>query len=746
MTKSVIGQGIARVEGESKVTGKCVYSADVLRADALWAGFLRSPYPHARILNIDASRALRLPGVKAVVTGRDVSPRLIGCALQDEPVLAQDRVRYIGEKVAGVAAIDKDVVEEALALIEVEYEELPAVFDPLEAMKPEAPLLHPDYATYKGPNKEPSLKNARSVERGKKGNIEEGFAESDEIFENSFRTHMVHQAYLEPRAGVVEIDHQGRVAVWHCHQAPFLVRKWLADHADIPEEMIVVHPVSTGGSFGGKLGYEDIGCLYYLARAAARPVKFVESYTEELLDGQPRHAAVITLRTGVKKDGRLWAWQGKIFYNGGAYGARTPRNGMNGTMLLAGAYRTPHTRMEGYVVYTNQVPCGFFRAPGELQTLFAVESHMDMMAEALGLDPLEFRLLNVLKEGDSKPTGEPMRDPRGLEVLEEVAKISGWRKARDRRAKSGSPILTGRGIALGDRHIGTGESSAELFLESDGSLRLATAVRDVGVGAYTMHRMVTAETLGVEAETVRIDIAGTDTGAYDEGVRGQRGTYVEGQAVLRAAQSLIKVLRQEASAFWKVPVEQIHWEKGRAVLQGTKKVLHLHDLARHSNGPLKGYGHCKGSRPDTYAFQALVAEVEVERETGQVKVRQLYFAVDATKIINPVIYQGQIDGAVTQGLGFSLIEKLAVEDGRVTTLSLGDYKIPNIQDVPPLTTSRVQALEGPGPFGAKAVAESGIGIVAPAIANAIYNATGLRTKELPITAEKVLEGLVKGES
>lgn len=746
MKDSVIGQGIPRVEGESKVTGKCLYSADVSRADVLWAGFLRSPYPHARILNIDTSRARQLPGVKAIVTGKDVSPRLIGCALQDEPLLAQDRVRYIGEKVAGVAAIDKDVVEEALGLIEVEYEELAAVFDPLEAMKPEAPLLHPDYANYKGPNKVPSLKNARSVERGSKGNIEEGFAESDEIFENSFRTHMVHQAFIEPRAGLIDIDQQGRVAVWHCHQAPFLVRKWLADHADIPEEMVVVHPVSTGGSFGGKLGYEDVGCLYYLARAAGRPVKFVESYTEELLDGQPRHAAVITLRTGVKKDGRLWAWDGKIYYNGGAYGARTPRNGMNGTLLLAGAYRTPHTRMEGYVVYTNQVPCGFFRAPGELQTLFAVESHMDMMAEALGLDPLEFRLPNVLRQGDTKPTGEPLRDPRGVEVLEEVAKISGWRKARRRQAKGGPTILTGRGMALGDRHIGTGESSAELFLEPDGSLRLATAVRDVGVGAHTMHRMVTAEALGVGPESVRIDIAGTDTGAYDEGVRGQRGTYVEGQAVLRTAQSLIELLRQEAAAFWKVPVEQIRWEKGRARLGGTKKVLQLLDLARLSNGPLKGYGHCKGARPDTYAFQALVAEVEVERETGQVRVQQLYFVVDATKVINPIIYQGQIDGAVTQGLGFSLIEKLAVEDGRVMTLSLGDYKIPTICDVPPLITSRVQAQEGPGPFGAKAVAESGIGIVAPAIANAIYDATGVRIKEMPITAEKVLKGLVKAES
>ena len=271
-TKSALGQSIPRVEGLSKVTGSCIYAADVARPNALWGGFLRSPFPHARIVSIDASRARKLSGVKAVITGNDVSPRREGCALEDKPVLARERVLYIGEKVVGVAAVDKDTVEEALALIEVEYEELSAVFEPIEALKPDAPILHPDYATYKGPKKclDPALVNVHSVERSLKGDIERGFAESDEIFENSFRTHRVHQAFLEPRAGVVEIDKQGRVSIWHCHQAPFLVRRWLSVHSGLPEAMIVVEPVFTGGSFGGKLDYEDILCLYYLARASGR--------------------------------------------------------------------------------------------------------------------------------------------------------------------------------------------------------------------------------------------------------------------------------------------------------------------------------------------------------------------------------------------------------------------------------------------------------------------------------------------
>jgi len=237
-----------------------------------------------------------------------------------------------------------------------------------------------------------------------------------------------------------------------------------------------VHPVSIGGSFGGKIDYEDVLCTYYLARAAGRPVKFVESYSEELLDGQPRHAAEIVLRTGVKRDGQLCAWNGKAFYNGGAYGARNSRNALNGTFLLAGSYRTPHVRMEGYIIYTNQVPAGYFRAPGEVQTLFAVESHMDMMAEALGLDPLEFRQRNALREGDTKPNGEPLREPHGLDVLNQVARDSGWKKSKSKVSKGQANASIGRGLSLGDRHIGTGESTVELFLEPGGSLRLVTSV------------------------------------------------------------------------------------------------------------------------------------------------------------------------------------------------------------------------------------------------------------------------------
>lgn len=741
MKQSVIGRALPRVEGASKVSGLSAYAADIHRPGVLRGGFLHSPYAHARILHIDASRAQRLPGVQAVVTGKEIGPRLYGVGVEDKPVIAVDRVRYIGEKVAGVVAIDKDTLEEALGLIEVEYEELPAVFEPLEAIKPDAPLLHPDYPAYRGPNKceDPRLKNVQGIQRAGKGNIEEGFAQADEIFENSFRTHMVHQAFIEPRACVIEIDPGGRVGVWTSNQSNFRVRKALAAYAGIPEESIIVHPVSVGGSFGGKIDYEEVLATYRLARAAAKPVKFVETYTEELMDGQPRHPSIIVLRTGVKRDGILSAWHGKVYYNGGAYSARNSRNALNGTYLLAGSYRTPHVLMEGYLIYTNQVPTGYFRAPGEVQTLFAVESHLDMMAEALGFDPLEFRLRNAMREGDTKPNGELIREPHTLDVLNEAAKLSGWKRPRPRASRPN--VAAGRGFALGDRHIGAGESNIELSVETDGSLRLATSVCDVGVGTYTMHTQVTAEVLGIDPKLIRIDARGTD-GPYDEGVRAQRGTHIEGQAVLSAATALVDRLRKEAASHWKVGVEQVRWENGQARLSGLRRSLSLKEIARLCpSGSLTALGHFKGERPEVYAFQAMVAEVEVDRETGEVKLSHLYYAVDATKIINPVTYHGQIQGSVMQGIGFSLIENLATEDGRVIALSLGDYKIPNIRDIPALTVSTVKANEGPGPFGTKAVAESGIGVVTPAIANAVYNATGVRIHELPITAEKILRGL-----
>jgi CO/xanthine dehydrogenase Mo-binding subunit len=452
---------------------------------------------------------------------------------------------------------------------------------------------------------------------------------------------------------------------------------------------------------------------------------------------------VVQLRTGVKKDGRLWAWEGKTFFNGGAYGAYKPNPvaSMSGAFMSAGSYNIPHTLLEGYCVYTNQVPGGYFRAPGETQTLFAVESHIDMIAEAMGIDPLDFRLRNVIKQGDTRSTGESVTDPYGREVLQRARKISGWGKRL--RAKAAKGKMLGRGISFGDRHVGHGDSSFELVLENDGTLRLLSGVGDQGAGAYTMHRQVVAELLSVDLNSIRVEVGNTSNAPYDEGIKGARGTHIEGQAVMRTTHSLIEALRSVAASQWGTTAEKVSWARGSAWFRenGKARRLGLKELAALSDKPLKGFGEYVGHKPSVYSFQALVADVAVDEESGEVRLTQLYFVYDPGTIINPLIHQGHIEGGIVQGLGYALTEELKLDDGRITTVTLGDYKLPNIADNVPLKTSSIQSKVGPGPFGAKSVAEAGISIVAPAVANAVYNATGVRITELPITAEKVLRGL-----
>jgi len=737
MAGTIIGQPLPRVEAAAKVSGQCQYAADVVRPGTLWGKVLRSPVPHAAILSVDVERARRLAGVKAVITAGDMNPKLVGATLKDMPLLARDRVRYVGEEIAAVAAVDRDVAEEAIGVIDVEYETLPAVYDPLEAISPDAPLLHAGYADYEGPpTKAPDLRNVQTLVRARKGNIERGFAEADHIFENTFRTQLVHQGYIEPYACTVEVDAAGRVAIWVANQAMFKLRRVLAAYLELPVEDITIHPSNMGGSFGAKDFLTHVPAAYYLSRATGKPVKFVKSYTEELMAASPRHPAVIRLRTGVMKDGTLRAWEGQTYYNGGAYGAYkpNPQGSMSGAYMVAGSYNIPHTLLEGYCVYTNQVPGGYFRAPGETQTLFAVENHMDMIAHELRMDPLEFRLCNALKDGDTRSTGEPLRDARGVEVLRRAAEISGWGDLREPAAGR----VPGRGVAFGDRHVGHGESSFELRLERNGALRLLSGVGDQGVGAYVMHRQVVAETFGVDPDDVLIEVRDTSSAPYDQGIKGARGMHIEGQAILETSRALQERLCALAAGYWKTGPEGVSWNDGAVIHKGSPdKRLSLEELAKLSEELITGYGRFVGHKPDVYSFQAVVADVEVDKDTGAVAVDRLYFVYDVANIINPLIHQGQIDGGVVQGLGYALMEEIVLDDGKPMTVSLGDYKLPNVRDLPPLTTSLVQASEGPGPFGTKAVAEAGISIIAPAIVNAVYDATGARITELPVTAEKV---------
>jgi len=712
----IVGQPIGRLDGAEKVSGAALYSADVTLPGLVWGKALRSPLPHARILRLDTSRARALPGVLAVLTARDLPDILVGRRMFDMPLLARDRVRFIGERVAVVAALDPDLAEEALALIEVEYEDLPAVFDPIEALEPGAPLVHENPGAYEGAPPERPHANVQSVLRFKLGDVEAGFREADHIFEHTFRTQLAHHGYLEPHAGVVAIDEDDRVQVWASNKMPFRLKELLSHALALPPARIRVNLTPIGGDFGGKGSLMDLPLAYHLARVTRRPVKMVMSYTEELMAGNPRHPSVITLRTGVTNDGGLVARHVTALFNSGAYAAFKPAPSVNlgGSSMGAGVYRIPHLLIEGFCVYTNNIPCGHARSPGEPQMVFAEESHMDMIAKALSLDPAEFRRRNLLRDGDVLPNGHHLEHVRAKETLEAALKASEWSKPK--------PPWIGRGVAMTHRHIGVGFTNAHVRLETKGTVTLTIGLPDTGTGAHMVLRQVVAEVLGLSIEEVQIELATTDTFETDSGVGGSRVTHTGGRAAYHAAEKLKEQIQAEAAKLGTPDASFATIAQAAAREGRTLEASHFYDAKAHGA---------------VTSFTAQVAEVAVDPTTGQVTVRRFTTAHDVGTIINPIGHQGQIEGGLIQGLGFALMEELKTDEGRISTLSLGDFKLPTIRDIPPLTTVILEDPVGPGPFRAKAIGEGSISAVAPAIANAVADACGIRILDLPITAEKV---------
>jgi CO/xanthine dehydrogenase Mo-binding subunit len=735
-TYAVVGKPVTREDGPDKVSGQTCYSGDLILPGMLWGKVLRSPFPHARIVHIDTSEALKLPGVHAVLTGRDLAGMLVGRTLRDTPLLAQEKVRFVGEKVAAVAADDVDTAEEALPLIDVAYEELPAVFDPVQAMQPEAPVVHDGSPIYEGPSGPVQPQgNISHHETWSGGDVEQGFGESDLIFEHTFTTPWVHQGYMEPYACMVDIDETGRIQVWANNKQPFRLRWQLASALGLPEDRIRVNPCAIGGDFGGKAGAMDVPLAYALAQRVGRPVKMIMNYVEELMAGNPRHPSVITIKSGVKQDGHLWARQTRVVYNGGAYG------GFRGSLTLSGGrqagggpYRIPHFRIDNYMMYTNNIPCGSYRAPGEPQAVFAVESHTDMIAREMGIDPYEFRLKNVVQEGEVSGTGQFFRHVRGEETLRRAAETANWGAPK--------PSGFGRGIALGQRPQGRAISIARVAVDEHGRATLSSSVPDTGVGFYSVGRQVVAEDLGLPVEAVSMTRLDTDAVPFETGAGA--GTSVgAAHAALGAAQDVRQQLTNLAAEFYIWPQERIVFRQGRVFVEGDPESgVSLQELAARAvatlGHPIVGEMTTTAEAPDVTAYCAQVAVVEVDPETGQVVVHRIVTAHDVGTIINPLDHQGQIDGAVMQGLGYALMEGLQSEDGHISTLSLGEAKIPTMQDIPDLVTVLVESPGGEGPYQGKAIGENPISPVAPAIANAVYDAVGVRIQDLPITAEKVL--------
>ena len=732
-TQSAIGRSITRGEGPDKVTGKSIYTADISVPGMLWGRVLRSPYPYARIVSIDTSKALALPGVYAVVTGQDVPETRVGRRMLDMPILAQDVVRFVGEKVAAVAAGSKDICDEALLLIEVEYEELDAVFDAEEAMESSAPDLHPDMDSYTGLPQPPSgIKNTFAHITWEKGDIEQGFKESDLIFEHSFNAQLMHQAYIEPHACIVDASEGNQVNIWANNKDPYMLRDQVSAAWGVPTENIVLHPTSIGGDFGGKGSFMDVPLCYYLSKYSGRPVKMVMDYIQELMAGNPRHPAVMTIKTGVMKDGTIVARQARAIFDSGAYGAFKPRAYLVGADHLCGVYRMPNARIDSYTVYTNNVPRGHMRSPAKPQVVFAVESHMDMIAAELHMDPYEFRLKNVMREGDASPIGRHWSQIKALDTLEAANKAANVRDAR--------PANTGIGMAMTDLVQGTGQFAAKIGLSDEGKPELHMAFWDTGTGSHTVLRQMVAEELTLNTSDVQIILETTANMPFSAGSGGSRVTLSAGKAVVAAAVDLRQKLVEAASPLLDAPEDQVSLQNGLLMAAG-RSVTIAEVLAATGSESLTGEAHQTPEAPDLTSFCTQIAEVHVDPETGEITVKKIISAHDIGAILNPLNHQGQIEGGMIQGLGYALMEELELEDGHISNLSFGDYKIPTSADIPTMETVLIQGDVGPAPYESKGIGESSNIPVAGAIANAVFDAVGVRITDLPVTADKVLSKL-----
>lgn len=737
---SAIGRPVEQVHGVDKVSGAALYTADVCLPGTLWGAILRSPYPHAVITRIEVSQPRALPGVRAVITGQDVADTLFGRRMRDMPVLARDRVRFVGERVAAVAAESREIAEEAIGLIEVEYEPLPAVFDPLEAMEPGAPRVHESIAGYVNhPEPLPEIPNVYSLATERKGDLESGFRESDRIFEQAFRTQSNHQGYLEPHACIAHVADDERVHFWLSNKNPVMARSDLAALLGMTNDRIVLHPSHIGADFGGKGSVMDAPVAYYLARSAGQPVKMVMSYTEELTAANPRNPGIITLRVGVKADGRLWAYHVRSVWNTGAYQAFLPVGLVGGGLWAGGVYRIPHVLLENIGVYTNCTPRGHNRGPGFVQTKFAVESMMDIVAHELGIDPVEFRMRNLLESGEVSAIGHHMRvrDLHAKETLQAAAKAAGWGTAEP------GPYF-GRGVAVHDHHLGAGHSSMTLAVDSEGNATIETVAPDTGTGNHTIFRQIVAEELKLPLERVWVVVKDTDAGGRDSGVGNQRVTYVHGQAIWKAAQEARGDLLDAAAELLDAAAHEILLD-ANGFAASSRRVSFLEVSARATEGfggERRWHADYKGPPAEGLAAcSAQVAEVEVDPETGKVTVHKVVTAHDVGTILNPLYHQGQIEGGFVYGLGFAVMEELMIEEGRVLNPHLGDYKLPTIRDIPKLVTILVPGATGPTPYQGKAIGE--LANIPPpgAIANAIYDAVGVRITGTPITAERVYEAL-----
>ncbi len=749
-----VGESVPMLDSVARVTGTVPYATNLRLPDMLVAKVLRSPVPHARILRIDVTAAEQLPGVVAVLTAADLDhlggpASVYGLVKKDQPVVARDRVRYIGEPVAAVAAETVEIAEEALALVDVEYEELPAVYDAVDAIQPGASTLHADCPD-----------NCFVHRKLRHGDLEAGFAAADEIIEETFTSPMAQHASLEPHVTAAQWS-DGRLTVWSAAQAPYHVRRVLAELFDLDPEAVRVIVPPLGGGYGGK-GHVRLEPLvavlawkasalkgFQARRVSGRPVKLTLTRAEEFVT-VTKHAAMITIKSGVKRDGTFTARQVTVYWNGGAYADVSPILVQGGVVRAIGPYRIPAVRVDSYGIYTNLPPAAAYRGAMSSQCTWAYESHMDTIAHRLGLDPLEFRLKNLLRSDDEFATGETLHDVHFVECLEAVAAGVGWDQ-RDERRDTGS-IRRGRGLAVMMKStIPSSRSECRLVMGADGRVTLYTSTVEMGQGAHTALAQITAEAVGLPLE--KVAVVGPDTAQtpYDATTSASRSTSMMGGAILNGARALKQKLVGAAARFFEVPPDELSAGDGYvfATADPGMRLSYADVLRWNEIESIDAAGEAEtqgGVDPETgqgiasphWHQGAGACEVEVDTETGKVRVLRYHAASFAGQVINPALARLQNDGNVIFGLGPALLEKMVVDNGQIINANLSDYMLPSFLDMPPELESIALEAEGSEFHG---IGEMTLPPVAPAIANAIFDAVGVRIRDLPVTAEKLLQAL-----
>ncbi len=750
-----VGRPVDRIDAPAKVTGEAVYGDDLRLPRMLHAKLVHAPVAHARIRRIDASKALAVPGVEAVITASDLPPHRHDPDNRPRVLLARDEVLFFGQPVAAVLARDPYTAAYARDLVEVEYEELPAVLDPLEAMREDAPparmgvIREADRSEEQGhitieveqPQAQARPSNVSSTITFKRGDVEAGLAEADAVVEGTWRSAMVHQSYIEPHVVIADYDLRGELRIWSSTQASFHVRHEVARTLGLPEGRVRVTATEVGGGFGGKIYlYEPL--VAALAMCVRRPVKLFLSRKEDMLAATPSPQAIVQLKAGMKADGTLCALQARVIFDAGAFpGAPV----LPGCLLIGGSYKCPNLDIQGFEVLTNKVSVGALRAPGAPHVAFALESAMDMLARRLELDPLEVRLKNAVERGDPLPSGQPYPAIGLKECLRAIAESDLWRNRNQVRAHP----YRGVGLAVGGWLGGLQPASATVSLNADGTINVTVGAVDL-TGTNTSFAQIAAEELNVPLEMVSVVTGDTGAAPYAGMSAGSKTTYTVGRAVKLAAEDARQQILAIASQRLEAPPEELEMEDGVVWVRGQReKQVTFRELGRLTTGfgaryaPIVGRGAITARR-QAPGFTAQAAEVEVDPDTGRVRVLRYVVAQDVGFAINPKSVEGQMQGGAAQGLGMALSEEMVYDrKGRLLNPNLLDYRLPTTCDVPPIEAIIVEVPSEEGPYGARIVGEPSIVPGPAAIANAVADALGVRVFEAPITPERVLRALGK---